>query len=46
MKCIAIDDDKTIRQFFDKRMGTEVDGEILGEQYKGYIFRITGGNDK
>jgi len=27
-------------------MGTEVDGEILGEQYKGYIFRITGGNDK
>lgn len=27
-------------------MGQEVDGEVLGEQFKGYIFRITGGNDK
>ena len=27
-------------------MGQEIDGEILGEQFKGYIFRITGGNDK
>jgi len=27
-------------------MGQEIDGEILGETFKGYIFRITGGNDK
>lgn len=27
-------------------MGQEIDGEILGEEYKGYIFKITGGNDK
>ena len=27
-------------------MGQEIDGEVLGEEYKGYIFRITGGNDK
>jgi hypothetical protein len=27
-------------------MGTEIDGDVLGEEYKGYIFRITGGNDK
>jgi len=27
-------------------MGQEMDGEILGDEYKGYIFRITGGNDK
>ena len=27
-------------------MGQEVDGEVLGAQFKGYIFRITGGNDK
>lgn len=32
--------------FFDKRMGSEVDGDVLGEDFKGYIFRITGGNDK
>ena len=27
-------------------MGQEIDGEVLGEQFKGYVFRITGGNDK
>jgi len=27
-------------------MGQEIDGEVMGEQFKGYIFRITGGNDK
>tara|TARA_B110000503_G_C7017306_1_gene358273 strand:+ start:220 stop:426 length:207 start_codon:yes stop_codon:yes gene_type:complete len=27
-------------------MGQEIDGEILGAGFKGYIFRITGGNDK
>jgi small subunit ribosomal protein S6e len=27
-------------------MGQEIDGDVLGDEYKGYIFRITGGNDK
>ena len=27
-------------------MGQDIDGENLGDEYKGYIFRITGGNDK
>ena len=27
-------------------MGNEFPGEILGSQYAGYIFKITGGNDK
>ena len=27
-------------------MGMEVAGENLGEDYKGYIFKITGGNDQ
>jgi len=34
------------RAFYDRRMGQEMDGEVLGEEFKGYIFRITGGNDK
>lgn len=34
------------RHFFDRRMGQELDGEVLGDEYKGYIFKITGGNDK
>jgi small subunit ribosomal protein S6e len=27
-------------------MGQEVEGDALGEEFKGYTFRITGGNDK
>ncbi len=45
-KCIEVDDERKFRYFFDKRMGYEMDGEFLGEQFKGYIFKITGGNDK
>merc|ERR1711865_237215 len=32
--------------FYDKRMATEVAGDCLGDEFKGYIFKITGGNDK
>merc|ERR1719251_79034 len=45
-KMIEIDDDNRIRSFYDKKMGQEVDGEPLGEEFKGYVFRISGGNDK
>jgi small subunit ribosomal protein S6e len=31
---------------YEKRMAQEVEGDALGEQYKGYVFKITGGNDK
>ncbi|CDK24772.1 unnamed protein product [Kuraishia capsulata CBS 1993] len=27
-------------------MGQEVEGEGLGDEFKGYVFKITGGNDK
>ncbi|RKF64701.1 40S ribosomal protein S6-B [Golovinomyces cichoracearum] len=30
----------------DKRMGAEVSGDSISDEFKGYIFRITGGNDK
>jgi len=45
-KCIELDDEKKLRLFYEKRMSQEVEGDSLGEQYKGYIFKITGGNDK
>jgi len=45
-KKIEIDEEKYIRPFFDRRMGTEINGELMGDDYKGYIFRITGGNDR
>jgi small subunit ribosomal protein S6e len=27
-------------------MCQEIDGEVFGEEFKRYIFKITGGNDK
>ncbi|KIK35924.1 hypothetical protein CY34DRAFT_551573 [Suillus luteus UH-Slu-Lm8-n1] len=45
-KTINIDDEKRFRIFFDKKISQEVDADILGDEWKGYIFRITGGNDK
>lgn len=31
---------------YDKRISHEVEGENIGDEFKGYIFRISGGNDK
>merc|ERR1711939_1019333 len=45
-KSIDIDDDKKLLPFFDKRMAQEVVGDSLGDEFAGYKFRITGGNDK
>ncbi|KAK7116812.1 small ribosomal subunit protein eS6-like [Littorina saxatilis] len=45
-KLIEIDDEKKLRPFYEKRMSTEVSAESLGDEWKGYVFRITGGNDK
>ncbi|KAL5073654.1 hypothetical protein RYX36_012638, partial [Vicia faba] len=35
-----------IRAFWDKRISQEVNGDALGEEFKGYVFKITGGCDK
>ena len=35
-----------MRSLFDKRISQEVPGEDLGDEYSGYVFKITGGNDK
>lgn len=45
-KCVEIDDDKKYSVFFDHRMGHEVEISQLGDDFKGYIVKITGGNDK
>ena len=34
------------RVFYDKRISQEVPADTLGDEWKGYVFRITGGNDK
>ncbi|ODV88632.1 hypothetical protein CANCADRAFT_29481, partial [Tortispora caseinolytica NRRL Y-17796] len=45
-KLIDIDDEQRVRVFYEKRMGQEVAGDSIGDEFKGYIFKITGGNDK
>jgi len=45
-KLVEIDDERRVRVFYDKRMGQEVPGDSVGDEWKGYIFKITGGNDK
>jgi small subunit ribosomal protein S6e len=30
----------------NRRMGAEVPGDSVGDEFKGYIFKITGGNDR
>ena len=45
-KLIEIEDERKLRVFMDRRMGQEVPGDSVGDEFKGYIFRITGGNDK
>jgi len=45
-KVVDIEDEKKYHIFFDKRISQEVDVSPLGDEYKGYIFRITGGSDK
>lgn len=45
-KLIDIDEEKKVRAFYDKKIGDNVEGSCLGEEYKGYVFKIKGGNDK
>jgi small subunit ribosomal protein S6e len=45
-KMIEVDDENKLRSFYDKRISHEVEGDFLGDEFKGYIFRISGGNDK
>lgn len=43
---IEVEDETKLRAFYDKRMSHEVEGDVLGDDFKGYVFRIGGGNDK
>ena len=45
-KLIEIEDERKLRVFMDRRMGQEVPGDSVGPEFKGYVFKITGGNDK
>uniref|UniRef100_A0A0K8TQE5 40S ribosomal protein S6 n=1 Tax=Tabanus bromius TaxID=304241 RepID=A0A0K8TQE5_TABBR len=45
-KLFEVNDEHKLRIFYEKRMGAQVEADLLGDEWKGYILRITGGNDK
>jgi len=45
-KTLDIDEERKYRVFYDKKIAQEVQADTLGDEWKGYIVRITGGNDK
>ncbi|XP_043499003.1 40S ribosomal protein S6-like [Polistes fuscatus] len=45
-KLFEISDEHKLRMFYEKRMGAEVEADSLGDEWKGYVVRISGGNDK
>ena len=48
-KLFEFDDERKTRIFLDKRMGNEVSGDSLGDEWKGYVrdghTRATGGGN-
>lgn len=45
-KTIEIEDQRMLNAFYDQRISAEIDADVLGEEWKGYILKITGGHDK
>ncbi|XP_046749173.1 40S ribosomal protein S6 [Diprion similis] len=45
-KLLEITDEHKLRVFYEKRMGAEVEADTLGDEWKGYVVRVAGGNDK
>jgi len=45
-KLYDIEEELRVRFFYEKRMGQEIAMDPLGDEWKGYVCRISGGNDK
>jgi len=45
-KTFEFDDEHKFKHFFEKRVSHEVPLDPLGEEWTGYVVRITGGEDK
>lgn len=45
-KCIEIDDEHRYKHIFEKRVAMEVAIDTFGDEFKGYVVRLTGGEDK
>jgi len=45
-KVIEIADQTKLNALYNLRISSEIEGESLGDAFAGYVFKITGGNDK
>lgn len=45
-KTFDIEDEHKLMPFWEKRMGAELPADSLGDEFKGYVVKIAGGNDK
>ncbi|AEA38785.1 40S ribosomal protein S6 (nucleomorph) [Cryptomonas paramecium] len=45
-KTLDIEDENVLKFFYEKKIQSEFRGEILGAEWKGYILKINGGQDK
>jgi small subunit ribosomal protein S6e len=45
-KTFDFEDENAVRPFYEKRIAAEVPADTLGDEWKGYVLRISGGNDK
>jgi len=45
-KVYEINDARRLQNVYDTRISQELEGEMLGDQFAGYVFKIMGGNDK
>jgi len=45
-KTFDIEDEHKMMPFWEKRMGAEIPADSLGDEWKGYLVKIAGGNDK
>jgi len=45
-KTIEIDDEHKVSHMFEKRISHEIPADSFGDEFKGYVLRITGGEDK
>uniref|UniRef100_A0A4X2LSX5 Small ribosomal subunit protein eS6 n=1 Tax=Vombatus ursinus TaxID=29139 RepID=A0A4X2LSX5_VOMUR len=45
-KLIEVDDERKLWTFYETWMAPEVSADALGEDWKGYVVHISGGNEK
>jgi len=45
-KVFEINDARRLQNVYDTRISQELEGELLGDEFAGYVFKIMGGNDK